>query len=445
MVSMDQIHAFVLPNKVLMIIPDGADGILQEIKKHLKVIVQSNGDAPGSSASPKPKDTADNDDDDMGNATGDSDTVENQNGSEHPQRDENAPALESDDAVPLSPADSKPLERPTHDKEQLAKSEHGEDLQRQIDTTETPREDHVDEYQKLDNSKDEVPKDEHTDPLHAFAVSSARSSVMQMLHHSRRSVSVESELSAKKLEHRSVMRTRSYDSQDETPFHFTALELIFDTAAVLFKKEVDFLRLSRDQIRSIIDSNELLTQVNALRSKIVATRQAVEDFMSDEKELAMMSFDSILTYYGEKDAMSSPIIGDVDAWQPYEMDVNEAEDLAEDFVSRLDDAVNEIDMLKFDIERIHSNLKHLADVRRERLMKCHIRIQGATCLAAPPTLVAGIFGMNMYSGLMPSDSEDTSNFWITFALCMFMFVGGIVAFILLTNKFFKDTDLTGLA
>jgi len=396
LISLHPIHAFIMSNRVLMIVPDGADGILQSVKTSLKSILQTTLDGDISV-----------DDDDLEADEPTDDLVETKPSISAAQS--NAPGQQESEPPTASVSGDEQLvsqtdERARTDSEPMAtgSAEGG-----------------VSEPLLVQRELEVEGEGEAPHMMRSF-----------------RSLRVDSQESQKlqiRLEKKTLLRTRSYDSRDETPFQFVALELLFDTAALSFKKEVDYLKLARDEVVSIIRANELLTKVNALRAKIVATRDVVEDFMSDDKDLGLFSFDSIARYYS---MMDSPTNHELDAWQPYEMDVNEVEDLAEDFVSRLDDAVNEIDMLRFTIEEVVSNLRHAADERRETLMKLHVRLQGITCIVAIPTLWAGIFGMNLTSGLQTE--VDTFNFWMVTAVLTAFFI--IATFIFI---YFSDRLLAG--
>ena len=427
-----------------MIVPDGADGILQSIKNHLKVIIQASMEMDISEEGEEGQSAKD---DDITSQHGDYDA-----GYAKTYRRKSSSNLEFSSNGHTAARDENEEEAPEEEQEQ----EQEEDDEANNNKNNSSESNHPRLSVDKRDTDDSIPE---VDEAKAISASPVASLVRSPPVRRRSSFSnkgspsngmISSPPSRKRQQSfgshqgrhhhlpppRSLLRTRSYSSQDETPFQFVAMELIFDTAALSFKKEVDLLKLARDQVTNMLEANELFTKINALRSKIVATREVVEDFMSDDKDLGMLSFDSIMEHYISHSDDGSE--RGVDEWQPFEVDVNEVEDLAEDFVSRMDDAVNEIDMLRFALEEIHSNLKHLADLRRERLMKCHIRIQGITCLAAAPTLVAGLFGMNLYSGL---DSEtDTANFWVTFWILLGGFLLGTVAFVYLSNKFFNETE-----
>jgi magnesium transporter len=369
MLSLDPIYAFIMHDKVLLIIPPGADGILQGIKTNLqKLLCTTNLNEEDNNPGETVKDAV---------------------------REYKRESSETDSTLVVND-------------QQILTSDKSKDGNRDVTFNGDGKREGSSEvaahYKERVNISSNHPKS--ASKSHSFGfMRSPRQSIGSKRHHGH----------------------LSQASVDDVPFHFTALEILLDTAAAQIKKDVEMLKCERGSVKDIVAANKLHARISSARAKIVSMRDVVEDFVSDEKDMGLLSYDSIIDFYSR----GNSLLDEVDAWVPNEMDVNEGEDLIEDFISRMDGAIYDIDVLKFTVEEIISNLQNAFEERRTSLMLLHIRMQMITAIAACCTLVTGIFGMNLYSGY----EQTAGTFWIVFGLLVGSFVV-LTAFLLafLTKK-----------
>ncbi|KAH9257963.1 hypothetical protein BASA81_003982 [Batrachochytrium salamandrivorans] len=219
----------------------------------------------------------------------------------------------------------------------------------------------------------------------------------------------------------------------ERPFQLIALDALFSSLCQSIEGETTLVELlvkdatnskkiehpNKDTYRGLRKAE---TELDIFKTRLIAVRKAVNDFFMDDKELAAMSFDSVIAHYAE-DADQEEA-----AFTPFLEDQSEAENLSENLLFFLDEKIGKVKQAESFIDIANTNLVlHLSDTNNT-LLKVTIMIQSITAGGTICAVIAGIFGMNLYSGLMVDGDEDTTSFWIVFSVLLSFFAFFMIGF-----------------
>lgn len=219
----------------------------------------------------------------------------------------------------------------------------------------------------------------------------------------------------------------------ERPFQLIALDALFSSLCQSIEGETTLVELlvkdathskkiehpNKDTYRGLRKAE---TELDIFKTRLIAVRKAVNDFFMDDKELAAMSFDSVIAHYAEDGEQEEA------AFTPFLEDQSEAENLSENLLFFLDEKIGKVRQAESFIDIANTNLVlHLSDTNNT-LLKVTIMIQSITAGGTICAVIAGIFGMNLYSGLMVDGDEDTTSFWLVFSILLAFFAFFMIGF-----------------
>mmetsp|Transcript_4655 Transcript_4655/g.14754 ORF Transcript_4655/g.14754 Transcript_4655/m.14754 type:complete len:540 (-) Transcript_4655:1473-3092(-) len=212
-------------------------------------------------------------------------------------------------------------------------------------------------------------------------------------------------------------RNPDYKEQ-HVPFVMRSLEAIFVTTCSSLSSEVDALVPQVHQtVKAIVVKSsgvtiERLRQIKSSVSKVAAKLEAVqsafEDLLTSDREMALMRLDKIFAFpefYDERNA---------EAWVP---DHEEIELLLENYAQSIDGTLSRVDALGKEIDSAMSTIALRLDTARNKLLGVDLLVSSVTSAAAIGALFAGLFGMNLDSGV----AEDPYWFWVWFGII----IGGV--------------------
>jgi Mg2+ and Co2+ transporter CorA len=465
LVSLDPIHAFLLPNQILLILGEGADAFLKNVEKKLNELLEEE-------ASHKQQRI----DASLHAATLTSLPPDSPN---HPL--EKWPSLNHNDFV----TEMEEVPSPTRDlrlfqqesegtihrldsSHELEQFDSSHELQQQReDESSHPFDSNGNELQRegesshpFDSNGHELQRDGHS-MLHRESSHTLEPGTPGRRSKRRFSV-VDKSL---KLPPPASPLIRSFDRQRTTisnassdggmeiwerPFHLIALDALFWSLSQAIEAETTFVELlvkdatvskklehpEKDTYRGILKAE---TEVNIFKNRIIAIREAVHSFFQDDKELKMMSFNSVVSHFSNEDASEED-------WVPFQEDVSEAENLSENLLFFLDEKIVHVKQAESLLDIANTHLVHHLTDTNNTLLKVTIMIQAITAGGTISAVMAGIFGMNLYSGLMVDGDLSVVNFWVVFSFLvgfMFFFVlsfyyysyrKGLLDFSMVTNR-----------
>jgi len=215
-------------------------------------------------------------------------------------------------------------------------------------------------------------------------------------------------------------RLRAVGDSDllEESFVMRSLEAILVTTCNSLKADVDSIRpVVKSTILEVMQSSSGVTierlrqtksKIQAINNKLAAVQHAFENLLSNDRDMALMRLDKVYAY---------PEFFDDGNGEQWIHDHEEVELLLENYAQAIDGSISVVDALMVEIDSAMSTIALRLDSARNKLLRIDLVVSSITSVAGIGALFAGLFGMNLKSGV----SEDPMWFWAWFGTI----VGGL--------------------
>jgi len=204
----------------------------------------------------------------------------------------------------------------------------------------------------------------------------------------------------------------------EISFATRSLECIFVTICQTLNDQV---RKIEPEVHSTIDevvksssgvTIERLRQVKSnlskISAKVVGVQNAFEELLENDRDMALMNLEKVHQFpehYSEERE---------EIWS---LDHEDMEILLENYAQAVDGTFAQLEGLRSEIDSAISTVSLRLDSARNKLLGVDLLVTSVTSVAAIGALFAGLFGMNLDSGV----EERNTWFWAVFAIV----VGGV--------------------
>ena len=216
--------------------------------------------------------------------------------------------------------------------------------------------------------------------------------------------------------------------EDDANFELHAIETVLWTALKLLEREYNSLKpkiLKITKFARTDHSETTLRQVRVLTNRLLADSEnqveALTELTENDHDMALLMFSRVLKYperYREGEPESVWIL-----------DLEDVEMLLDSYIQRFDSVINEIRFFIEELELSESNIAVGLDISRNRLLKMNVTVSSVTALSGVGSFIAGIFGMNLNSGIQLV--SDPPIFWNVAGISFFGVIIGIVIMIIL--------------
>lgn len=204
----------------------------------------------------------------------------------------------------------------------------------------------------------------------------------------------------------------------EVSFVLRSLEAIFITTSLSLDTEVEgLIPKVAQRIKEVMTTSSGVTiellrqtkyQVDEAQGKLSSIQQAFDELLANDRDMALMKLDKVYTvpdFYDERNC------------ETWEIDHEEVELLLENYAQSIDGTVAKVKNTLGEIDSAMSAIALRLDTARNKLLGVDLLVNSVTSVAAMGALFAGLFGMNLSSGV-----EDAPNwFWAWFGAI----VGGV--------------------
>ncbi|ETO78669.1 hypothetical protein F444_06455 [Phytophthora nicotianae P1976] len=225
------------------------------------------------------------------------------------------------------------------------------------------------------------------------------------------------------LKHYFVVNTRD---DDGSPYEFRALEALLATLARYFRAQYDQLSPAivsdlEHLVQGNLNSRELerlrefKNTMNEFESQVDGVRRVLMELLDNEEDLRLLYLTKI---YENPDLLSDL----------YSFDSEEAEVLIENYLQDIFSTRTTAELLQHWITNTESLVTLKFDSKRNYLLKAQLIFSLLSVNIAVGTLVSGMFGMNLASGV------DTADYWfwsVVVAIVAFFVIsmgGGVLFF-----------------
>ena len=222
--------------------------------------------------------------------------------------------------------------------------------------------------------------------------------------------------------------------EDDANFELHATETVLWTALKLLEREYNSLKPKILKITKFARTDhsettlEILRQVRVLTNRLLADSEsqveALTELTENDRDMALLMFSRVLKYperYREGEPESVWIL-----------DHEDVEMLLDSYIQRFDSVINEIRFFIEELELSESNIAVGLDISRNRLLKMNVTVSSVTALSGVGAFIAGIFGMNLNSGIQLV--SDPPIFWIVAGISFFGVIIGIVIMIIIASR-----------
>mmetsp|Transcript_4829 Transcript_4829/g.7304 ORF Transcript_4829/g.7304 Transcript_4829/m.7304 type:complete len:458 (-) Transcript_4829:1067-2440(-) len=211
------------------------------------------------------------------------------------------------------------------------------------------------------------------------------------------------------------MRGSKDTTSQEIPVSFVmkSLECIFITVCNSLSQEVEASKpYVTNTVNEIIRKSSGVTieklrqcksSVSKLASRLVGVQRAFEELLLNDRDMALMDLNKVQSfpeYYDDKNE---------EVWS---IDHEDVELLIENYSQAIDGSYSQVCGLKQEIESAISTITLRLDTARNKLLGVDLLVTSVTSAAAVGALFAGLFGMNLKSGV----EEEPYWFWTWFTI-----------------------------
>ena len=198
------------------------------------------------------------------------------------------------------------------------------------------------------------------------------------------------------------------------PFELRAFECVLSLAAESLQRELDRMYpvVASTAKHAMAESSRVNLEVlrdvrntaSRLQLRASALHTALDNFLLDDRDMAMMQFSAILAdpsrfEDGEPD----------EEWISHH---DEVEMMAEAYLQQVDASISQLKILELELNTVESNVMLQLDTTRNRLLLVETSIMALTAACGIGAMVAGVFGMNLASGV------NTAPNWVRHSLSL---------------------------
>lgn len=212
----------------------------------------------------------------------------------------------------------------------------------------------------------------------------------------------------------------------EAPFEFRALEALLATLARYFRSEYDQLSPAivadlEHLVQGNLDSRELerlrefKNTMNEFESQVDGVRRVLMELLDNEEDLRLLYLTRI---YEDPDLLS-------DLWS---FDSEEAEVLIENYLQDIFSTRTTAELLQHRIANTESLVTLKLDSKRNYLLRIQLVFSLVSINISIGTLISGVFGMNLTSGLAEASGWFVGVVIFTIVLFITTTYAGIVFF-----------------
>lgn len=202
------------------------------------------------------------------------------------------------------------------------------------------------------------------------------------------------------------------------PFVLRSLEAILVTMCTEMDDEVAELVPSAEKtVQEVVRTSsgvtierlrQAKTSVTDKMNRLLSIQTAFEELLGNDRDMALMKLDNVFAfpdYYDEKNCES------------WEVDHEEIELLLENYAQSIDGSIAKVSMVLKEIDSAMATISLKLDTARNKLLGVDLLVNSVTSVAALGALFAGLFGMNLDSGVQDAPYW----FWAWFSVI----VGGV--------------------
>lgn len=158
--------------------------------------------------------------------------------------------------------------------------------------------------------------------------------------------------------------------------------------------------------------------------KLTSVQSAFDELLKNDRDMALMNLDKVYAF---------PSFYDDHHSETWEMDHEEIELLIENYAQAVDGSLAKVLVMIKDIDSAMATCSLRLDTARNKLLGVDLIVNSVTSAAAVGALIAGLFGMNLESGV----TEAPYWFWTIFGII----VSGIPTMVILFYFIIKSRGL----
>lgn len=182
-------------------------------------------------------------------------------------------------------------------------------------------------------------------------------------------------------------------SSSKLPYEFRALESIFSSVLDALRSELSWLRLVVEDVLETLEDDidreklrmllQISRKLHGFLSRSRSIKTAVTEVLDNDEDMALMYLTAAKEGH-PRDAKSN---------------MEELELLLESFEKQVEEVVAEIDSMYANVNNTQEIAELMLDSNRNRILSMELRIGIITLGFTMATFIAGLFGMNLVSGL----------------------------------------------
>ncbi|KAI3614612.1 hypothetical protein CBS9595_003883 [Malassezia furfur] len=208
-------------------------------------------------------------------------------------------------------------------------------------------------------------------------------------------------------------------SSSKLPYEFRALESIFASVLDALRSELSWLRLVVEDVLETLEDDidreklrmllQISRKLHGFLSRSRSIKTAVAEVLDNDEDMALMYLTAAKEGHPRDDKSN----------------MEELELLLESFEKQVEEVVAEIDSMYANVNNTQEIAELMLDSNRNRILSMELRIGIVTLGFTMATFIAGLFGMNLVSGLETHPYAFYVTVGVSTALALIVSLNGI--------------------